>query len=69
MELERDSDIMEERIIEILNRKNKALTIDELFRLLELNRSDYEELVTLINKMCAEYTIYQTNKGRYMTFT
>ena len=59
---------MEERIIEILNRKNKALTIDELFRLLELNRDQFEELITLVNKMCSEYTIYQTNKGRYMTF-
>ena len=59
---------MEDKIIEILNRKNKALTIDDLFHLLELNRDQYEELCTVIDKMCADFTIYQTNKGRYMTF-
>ena len=59
---------MEDKIIEILNRKNKALTIDDLFHLLELNRDQYEELCTTIDKMSSDFTIYQTNKGRYMTF-
>jgi len=59
---------MEDKIIEILNRKNKALTIDELFHLLELNRDQYEELCDVVDKMSSTFTIYQTNKGRYMTF-
>ena len=59
---------MEDKIIEILNRKNKALTIDELFHLLELNRDQYEELCDVVDKMSSNFTIYQTNKGRYMTF-
>ena len=59
---------MEDKIINLLNRKNKALTIDEIFHLLELNRDQFEELCTTVDKMCSEFTIYQTNKGRYMTF-
>lgn len=59
---------MEDRIIELLNRKNKALSQEELFHLLELKNTDWEELVGTLNKMCSEYTIYQTNKGNYMTF-
>ena len=59
---------MEEKILEILNRKNKALTIDDLFHLLGLNRDQFEDLCTTVDKMCSDFTIYQTNKGRYMTF-
>ena len=59
---------MEDKILDLLNRKNKALDIDEIFHLLELKRENYEELVETINKMINDYTIYQTNKGRYMTF-
>ena len=59
---------MEEKIIDLLNRKNKALTVDEIFHLLELKNDQYTELCTIIDKMCADFTIYQTNKGRYMTF-
>ena len=59
---------MEDRIIELLNRKNKALTIEEIFHLLELQRSDYDKLCNTINEMAGNYTIYQTNKGRFMTF-
>ena len=59
---------MEDRIIELLNRKNKALSIDELFHLLELQRTDYDELCRTIEKMTDDFTIYQTNKGNYMTF-
>ncbi len=59
---------MEDKIIELLNRKNKALDIEEIFHLLELERKDYDELCTTIDNMVKDYTIYQTNKGRYMTF-
>ena len=59
---------MEDKIIELLNRKNKALDIEEIFHLLELERKDYDELCVTIDNMVNNYTIYQTNKGRYMTF-
>ena len=59
---------MEDRIIALLNRKNKALSQEELFHLLELIRTEWEELIKTLNEMCANFTIYQTNKGRYMTF-
>ena len=59
---------MKDKIIEVLNRKNKALDVLEIFRLLELNRNQYDELVANITMMSNDYTIYKTNKGRYMTF-
>ena len=59
---------MKERIIDLLNRKNKALNIEEIFHLLELQRIQYDELVNTINELEANYDIYKTNKGNYMTF-
>ena len=59
---------MEEKIINLLNRKNKALSFDEVFHLLELKRTDLEELANTLTEMSNNYIIYQTNKGNYMTF-
>ena len=60
---------MEDRILELLNRRNKALSIQEIDHLLELKTTnEFRELEDTINKMCNEYTIYCTNKGNYMTF-
>ena len=60
---------MEDKILELLNRKNKALSIQEIDHLLGLQTGDeFRELEDTINKMCNEYTIYCTNKGNYMTF-
>ena len=60
---------MEDRILKLLNRKNKALSIQEIDHLLELKTTnEFRELEDTINKMCNEYTIYCTNKGNYMTF-
>ncbi len=60
---------LEERILDLLNRKNKALSIEDLDHLLELKTVDeFRELEDTVNKMCCEYTIYRTNKNRYMTF-
>lgn len=60
---------MEEKILNLLNRKNKALSIEELDNLLELKTSEeFLELQNTINEMCNDYSIYCTNKGRYMTF-
>lgn len=60
---------LEEKILDLLNRKNKALSIEDLDRLLGLKTvEEFRELEDTINKMCNEYTIYRTNKNRYMTF-
>ena len=59
---------MEDKIIDLLNRKNKALSVDDIFHLLELQRVDYENLCDTLTKMCKEFTIYQTNKGNFITF-
>ena len=59
---------MKDRIIDLLNRKNKALDIEEIFHLLELTRAEYDNLVNTVNEMVANYDIYETNKGRFMTF-
>jgi len=61
--------LLEEKILNLLNRKNKALSIEDLDHLLELKTiEEFRELEDTINKMCNEYTIYRTNKGNYMTF-
>ena len=60
---------LEEKILNLLNRKNKALSIEDLDHLLELKTvEEFRELEDTVNKMCNEYTIYRTNKNRYMTF-
>ena len=61
--------LLEERILNLLNRKNKALSIEDLDHLLDLKTvEEFRELEDTVNKMCSEYTIYRTNKGNYMTF-
>ena len=60
---------MREKILDILSRKNKALSIDELDRLLENNSvSQSQELEKIVQEMCDDYTIYRSNKDRYMLF-
>ena len=60
---------LEDKILELLNRKNKALSIQEIDHLLALKTSDdFRILEDTVNKMCSDYTIYRTNKGNYMTF-
>ena len=61
--------ILEEKILYLLNRKNKALSIEDLDHLLDLKTvEEFRELEDTVNKMCNDYTIYRTNKGNYMTF-
>ena len=60
---------MEKKILDLLKRKNKALSIEEIDHLLELKTAEeFRELEDTINKMCDDYTIYRTNKNHYMTF-
>lgn len=60
---------LKDKILNLLNRKNKALSIEELDHLLQLQTaSDFRLLEDTVNEMCNDYTIYRTNKNRYMTF-
>lgn len=60
---------MRERIIEILKSRNRALSMEDLDRELK-NKSaeDFVELQKVVNEMCEDYTIYHTNKDRYLLF-
>ena len=61
-------DIMETKILEILNNSN-ALTVHELEDKLGLSTvDDLKELLKLLNKMEEEYKVYRTKKDRYMLF-
>lgn len=60
---------LKDKILNLLNRKNKALSIEELDHLLQLQTaSDFRLLEDTVNEMCNDYIIYRTNKNRYMTF-
>ena len=60
---------MKEEIIKILQNKNKALSIEELDRLLHhQNLDEYRELEDTLQEMCDDYTLYRSNKDRYMLF-
>lgn len=60
---------LKDKILDLLNRKNKALSIEDLEHLLEFKTAnDFRILEDTVNEMCNDYTIYRTNKNRYMTF-
>ena len=51
---------MKEEIIKILQNKNKALSIEELDRLLHhQNLDEYRELEDTLQEMCDDYTLYR----------
>ena len=57
---------MKERILKILKEKGKSLTVFELEE--ELGTSNLEELLSILNDMEIETSIYHTNKDKYMLF-
>ncbi len=57
---------MKERILKILKEKGKSLTVFELEE--ELGTSNLEELLSVLNEMEIETSIYHTNKDKYMLF-
>ena len=57
---------MKERILKILKEKGKSLTVFELEE--ELGTSNLEELLSILNEMEIETSIYHTNKDKYMLF-
>ena len=58
---------MEERILEILENSDKALSISELDSILGLKTiEETKEFSDSLRKLEQEYTIYRSNKDRYM---
>jgi len=60
---------LEEKILEILKRENKALSAFELEEKLTLDKSEFKKLIITLNKMEETLKIYRTKKDNYMLFT
>lgn len=58
---------MKDRILEILKKSEKSLTVFELEE--QLGTSNLEELLHILNEMEVETSIYHTNKDKYMLFS
>ncbi len=58
---------MKDRILEILKKTGKSLTVFELEE--QLGTSNLEELLHILNEMEVETSIYHTNKDKYMLFS
>ena len=60
---------MENAIMEILKRENRAYSVSELEELLGINNVDgLKELLKTLNKMEDELVLYRSNKDKYMLF-
>lgn len=60
---------MEDRILEILKRENKAYSVHELEDMLGLSSvDDLKELLKALNKMEDELVVYRSNKDKFMLF-
>ncbi len=60
---------MEDKILDLLNKENKALDIYEIESFLECdNVVKLKELLKILNRLEQEYKIYRTKKDKYMLF-
>ncbi len=60
---------MKEKILEILNNSNKALTVEEIDNRLNLKDiKETREFLNLLNELEEEGEIYHSNKNKYMPF-
>ena len=62
-------EMLEERIIDLLKKENKALSAFEIEELLELKKEDFTTLIKTLNQMEEQLKIYRTKKDNYMLFT
>ena len=59
---------MEERIIELLKKTNKALSVEEIASALNLSVRDIKELNKVLKKMENTLAVARTKKDNYMLF-
>ena len=59
---------MSDKVLDLLNRRNKALSINDLQMELHIKDNELEKLVETLNKLEKDLKIYRTNKDRYMLF-
>lgn len=60
---------MQERLLELLKKENKAYSVSELEELLGLGTLDeLKDLMKLLNQLEDELQVYRTNKDKYMLF-
>lgn len=63
------TEILEEKILEILKEENKALDVFELESALGLEKKELTNLMKALNKLEEELKVYRTKKNNYMLFT
>lgn len=58
---------MKEKILEILEQSDRALSIEELDQILgNTTVSDSQQLIVILNELCRDYIVYHSNKDKYM---
>ena len=61
---------MREQIIEILKNTDKALDVNEILSLLGYSDVErFKEVVKTLNELENDYTVYHTNKDKFMHIT
>ena len=61
--------VLEEKIINLLKKEQKALSVFELEEKLCLDKNKLTDLMKELNKLEEELKIYRTKKDNYMLFT
>ena len=61
--------VLEEKIIELLTKEQKALDVFELEEQLKLEKNELTLLMKTLNKLEEELKVYRTKKNNYMLFT
>ena len=60
---------LEQKILDLLKKENKALSAFELEDLLGLSKDEFKDLIKVLNSMEEELKVYRTKKDNYMLFT
>ena len=61
--------ILEQKILELLSKEKKALSVYEIEESLNLNKAELTELMKTLNQLEKQLQIYLTKKNKYMLFT
>ena len=59
---------MENKILELINNSDKALSLEDLDKMMGFTTAEeYSELSKIVRSLLEEYKIYKSNKNRYMS--